>query len=387
MRRLTVGLIGSGFMGKGHSMAYRLLPQVYDPPPALPILGVLGDATEELAASAAARFGFAEHRVGWRGVVEHPDVDIVDITAPNHLHREIAVAAAAAGKHLYCEKPLAVTLDDARAMLAAAEAAGVRTMVGFQYLKTPATLAAQRLIADGAIGEVWNVHATFHQDALADPALPFSWRFERAVAGSGALGDLGAHVIAIVQALVGDIAEVCALTATHVRERPVAAGSYGYDAAAVEGAPLRRVENDDSAQLLVRFAGGATGTLSASRVAQGRKVYLSYEIQGSRGTIRFDHERMNELELYLADDPVGRRGFRTVLTGPEHPHYGSFWPVAGCGLGFGDMKVIEIFELLDGIANDRPIRPDFRDGVRVNAVIDAAERSVVERAWVGVPEV
>ena len=387
MKTLNIGLIGSGFMGKGHSMAYNLVPKVFSPPPAIPRLRLLGDVSEALAERAAHDFGFEDYAVGWEAVVNHPDVDIIDITAPNHVHKDIAVAAAKAGKHIYCEKPLAVTLADARAMLKAAEEAGVRTMVGFNYLKSPATLAAKRLIEAGKLGDVWHFKGYFNQDVLADPNLPFSWRFEKDIAGSGALGDLGAHIIAVALSLVGDIDKVSALTETFIKERPVATGAYGYDGKADADAPKRTVENDDAVQMLVRFKNGATGTLESSRVAQGRKVYLAYEINGSKGSLRFEHERMNELSVYFSDDPEGTQGFRTVHTGPQHPYYSSFWPVAGCGLGFGDMKVIEIYELLYGIANDQPIQPDFRDGVKVNQVIAAALTSAEEERWVKVDDI
>ena len=384
MKTLDIGLVGSGFMGKGHSVAYQLVPRIFERLAVRPRLRVLGDVSEELARAAAAKLGFEEHVVGWEGVVHHPEVDIVDITAPNHLHREIAVAAAAAGKHIYCEKPLALSAEDALAMLEAVERAGVRTMVGFNYLKSPATLAARRLIEEGVLGEIRHFRGSFHEDILADPAQPFSWRFERALAGAGALGDLGAHVIAVAHALVGDITKVSAMTETFIHERPVASGAYGYDGKANEDAPKRVVENEDVVHFLAKFAGGATGVIESSRIAAGRKVFLAYEVNGSKGSLAFVHERMNELELYLSDDPEGRRGFRTILTGPEHPYYGAFWPVAGCGLGFGDMKVIEIFELLDGIAHDKPITPDFRDGYRVDKVIAAVLASAASGQWVEV---
>lgn len=384
MKILNIGLIGSGFMGKGHSMAYNLLPQIFNPLPAYPNLRVLGDVSEDLAKNAAKNYGFKDYAVGWEEVVNHPEVDIVDITAPNHVHKEIAVAAAKAGKHIYCEKPLAVTLSDAKEMLDAVEKAGVKTLVGFNYLKSPATLAAKRMIEEGKIGDIWHFRGYFHQDVLANPNLPFSWRFEKKIAGSGALGDLGTHIIAIAQSLVSDIDKVCAMTETFVKERPLATGAFGYDGKADLNAPKKTVENDDVVHVLTRFKNGATGTIESSRIAQGHKVYLAYEINGSKGSIRFTHERMNELNVYFSEDPEGSRGFRNIITGPDHPYYGSFWPVAGCGLGFGDMKVIEIYELLDGIANNKPITPDFRDGYKVNQVVDAVLQSAEQERWITV---
>lgn len=374
-------------MGKSHSMAYNLLPQVFDPLPAYPRLRILGDITEDLAKKGAKNFGFEDYAVGFEEVVNHPDVDIIDITAPNHAHKEIAVAAAKAGKHIYCEKPLAVTLEDAKAMLDAAEAAGVKTLVGFNYLKTPATLYAKQLIDEGKLGDIWHFRGYFHQDILADPNLPFSWRFEKKIAGSGALGDLGAHIIAIAQNLVSDIDKVSALTKTFIKERPQASGGTGYSSTADLNAPKKTVENDDAVHMLTRFKNGATGTIESSRITQGRKVYLAYEINGSNGSIRFEHERMNELKVYFSDDPEGTKGFRTIITGAEHPFYGSFWPVAGCGLGFGDMKTIEIYQLLDAVANGKDLKPDFRDGYKVSQVIEAALKSAEEERWVEVASV
>ena len=384
---VNIGLIGTGFMGKGHAMAYRMLPMVFGPLSATPRLRLLADVSEELARTGADAFGFDDWTSDWRELASHPDVDVVDITAPNHLHRDMALAAAAAGKHIYCEKPLALTAADALEMTEAAERAGIRTLVGFNYLKNPAALVARRLIEEGELGDIWHFHGVFHQDILADPNLPFSWRFDRSTAGSGALGDLGAHVIAMAHYLVGDIARVCGMERTFIRERPEASGAFGYDGAADPDAPRRRVENEDAVHALVDFENGASGVIETSRIATGRKVHLAYQVTGSKGALSFVHERMNELEVYLSSDPEDRRGYRTVLIGPDHPYYGSFWPVAGCGLGFGDMKVIEAFELMQGLAGDGAIRPDFRDGWKVSRVIDAVLLSAEQERWVRVEEV
>ena len=388
MKTLNIGLVGSGLMGKAHSLAYANVSRIFDDLSVRPRLLVLGDISDEIAGRAAADFGFEEHVAGWQGVVEHPEVDIVDITAPNQFHPAIAIAAARAGKHIYCEKPLATTAADARQMLVEAQKAGVTTLVGFNYLKAPATLAAKSFINEGLLGEIWSFRGTFQQDILADPSFPHSWRFERQVAGPGALGDLGAHVIALAHELVGDIARVSALGGKFIRQRPASTATYGYSRDATvqpdSSVELREVENEDSIHVLAEFARGATGVIEASRVAHGRKTHLAYEIYGSKGSLAFDHERMNELKLYLADDREGTRGFRTIITGPEHPYYGSFWPVAGCGLGFGDMKMIEVRELLQGVANGSPLRPDFHDGYKVNLVIDAAAAAAEEGNWVEV---
>jgi predicted dehydrogenase len=381
---IGIGLIGSGFMGKGHALAFTLVSRVFDDLLAIPRLRLLADVDSAIAERAARDLGFEEASGDWRALVVHPEIDLVDITTPNHLHAEMALAAIDAGKHVYCEKPLALDAASAARMAAAAEAAGVTTMVGFNYLKSPAAMAARRLIEAGLIGEVWHFRGAFHQDVLADPRQPFGWRFERRLAGAGALGDLGAHVLALARFLVGEVEEVCAHAMTVIDERPEAPAGYGYRVGAAGDAALRRVENEDVLQALLIFAGGASGVLETSRVATGRKVHLTYEVVGSRGAIVFDHERMNELRFYESSDPADRRGFRTVIMGPDHPYYGRFWPVAGCGLGFGDMKVIEVYELLQAVARRERARPDFADGAAVQRVIEALLTSAAERRWVTV---
>ena len=385
MTNVRIGLIGSGFMGKSHAMAFSVMPLVFSPS-ARPILEMLADVTDDAARAAAEGLGFKRWTGDWKALVADPDVDVVDITTPNHLHKPMALAAIAAGKHVYCEKPLALDAAEAREMTQAAEAAGIRTLVGFNYLKNPATGLAKQIADAGDIGEIVHFRATFDQDALADPAAPFSWRFRRAAAGAGTLGDLGAHAISMAQYLVGDIEEVSGQVQTVIDRRPVAGTGLGYGAPAAAGAEMRPVENEDQVQFLVRFAGGAGGTIESSRIAQGRKLWLTYEITGTKGALAFTQERMNEVKLFRADDPAGRQGFRSIHTGPEHPHYASFFPIAGLGLGYNDQKVIEAFELVEGIAAGAPLYPDFRAAGAVNQVIDAVERSAAERRWVRVDE-
>ena len=384
MKRINVGLIGTGFMGKEHSIAYRKVPMIFNPPPAMPHLEVVGDVVEELAREAARHFGFERWVASWEAVVEDERVDLVDITTPNHLHREIAVAAARAGKHVYCEKPLALSAAEAEAMVKAAETAGVKTMVGFNFIKNPAILLAKEIIEAGELGEIFHFHGCFHQDALADPRQPFSWRFEREMAGAGALGDLGAHVIECARFLVGDFERVCGLTKTFIEERPIASGAYGYASRAASDALKRKVENEDCAHFLIEFANGATGSIETSRIAVGRKTYLACEVNGSKGALQFVHERMNELKVYTSRDPKRLQGFKTILIGPDHPYYKSFWPVAGVGLGYEDTKIIELYELLDGIAHDKPIYPDFREGWKVCQISDAVLQSAEEDRWIKV---
>jgi predicted dehydrogenase len=386
MKHLRIGLIGSGFMGKSHAVAFRNVPLVFAPS-AEPVLELLADVDEETARKAADALGFRRSTGDWRTLVDDPDVDVVDITTPNHLHREMALAAIGAGKHVYCEKPLALTAADALAMTEAAEAAGIKTLVGFNYLKNPATGLVKRIIDEGGIGDVVHFRGTFDQDALADPMQPFSWRFRRDLAGSGALGDLASHTINMAQHLVGGIEEVCAQAQTRIARRPVIESGTGYQAKASADAEMRAVENEDQVQALVRFANGAGGTIESSRIASGRKLWLTYEVTGTKGAVCFTQERMNEVRLYRADDPSGERGFRTILIGPDHPPYGDFHPIAGIGLGYNDQKIIEAYELIEGIAADRPLYPDFRVGFETCRVIDAVLRSVGERRWISVADI
>ena len=386
MRTVRIGLIGSGFMGKSHAVAYRNVPLIFSPS-AEPTLELLADVDAETARAAASALGFRRWSADWRALVEDPEVDIVDITTPNFLHKEMALAAIAAGKHVYCEKPLALTAADAKAMADAAEAAGVKTLVGFNYLKNPATGFVKDLVGRGGIGEIVHFRGTFDQDVLADPLQPFSWRFRRDLAGSGALGDLASHVINLAQYLVGEIAEVSAQTQTLIARRPVIESGSGYRAKASADAELREVENEDQVQALLKFAKGAGGTIESSRVASGRKISLTYEITGTRGAVAFTQERMNEVRLYRADDPAAEQGFRTILIGPEHPHYRAFHPIAGINLGYNDQKIIEAFELIEAVAGDGPLAPDFRAGYETCRVIDAVLLSVAERRWVSLAEI
>jgi predicted dehydrogenase len=393
VNEVRIGLIGAGWMGKAHAVAYRNVPMVFGPEPAVPVLEMVADVNPAWAEAAARNLGFARWSADWREVVADARVDVVDITAPNHVHREIALAALAAGKPVYCEKPLANTVEETGEMAEAAAAAGVPTLVGFNYLKNPAHPYARELVRAGDLGDITLFRGTFDQDLQSDPDFPFTWRHERAVAGSGALGDMGSHTLAFAQYLIGDIAEVCGMCATFVRERPLAGSGSGQTARAAAGAPTRPVENDDVAQFLMRFANGpngesgAIGTIGTSRIGTGRKMGLTYEIQGTRGALFFTQERMNELKLYRHTDPAAERGYKTIYLAPEHPGYGAFHPIPGNSLGYNDQKILEARELICAIAEDRPAAPDFAFGHRITQTIDAVLKSIDERRWVRIEEV
>ena len=370
MNGIGIGLIGTGFMGKCHALAFGAVNAVFAPP-LRPRLEVLCDVDADVARRAADEFGFARWTTNWHEVVDDPAVGLLAITAPNALHREMATAAAEAGKHVYCEKPMALTLADAEAMTGAATRAGIRTLVGYNYLRNPAVQHARRLIAEGAIGEIAYFRGVYDEDYMADPALPYSWRCRVDDAGTGTLGDLACHLVSIAHFLVGRIVSVCADTETVIRERPDPdiPGGIGV------------VENEDIAHALLRFESGISGTLASSRIAWGRKCRLAWEIVGSRGSLVFDQERMNEISLFTTDTPKESRGFTTVLSGPQHPPYGRFCPAPGHGLGFNDLKVIEVDHLLRGIAGTETLFPDFANALEIERVIHGIVESASHRQW------
>ena len=382
-KRLNIGLIGSGFMGQAHADAFRRAGMLYRDLPAVPHLYMLADATPDLAADAAARFGFERSTGDWRELVNDPGVDVVDITSPNAMHHEMALAAIAAGKHVYCEKPLSVTVAEAEEMTAAARARGVKTMVAFNNVKTPAAMLARQIIEAGEIGTPTRFRGWFDQGFFNDPDLPFSWRCTRKEAGSGALGDLGSHVISVAQYLMGDVTSTIAQTQTYFPTRPVPQGAGGYSAKAAADAPRRTVENEDQVQAMVRFANGAGGTIEASRVSAGKVFGVYWEISGTEGTIIMDGERFNELKVARFGDPKRDRGFKTLLAGSQVPQFAAFFPFdfAGGGLGYFDVKVIEVRDLISGICEAEGCDPDFEFGLKNMRIIDAMERSLQSKTW------
>ena len=370
--RLGLGLIGSGFMGRTHAFGFVNAGRVFTLPVAVE-LELLADASEELASRAATSLGFRRASGDWRALVADPAVRIVDVTTPNVLHKEMALAAIAAGKHVYCEKPLAPTAADARQMTLAAERAGVVTAVGFNYLKNPMLKLARDIIASGEIGEVRTFQGIHAEDYMADAETPWSWRLDPA-GGGGALADIGSHIIATARYLLGPIESVQGDVATAIPSRPVAPGS----------AERRAVAVDDVARAHLRFAGGATGALEANWIATGRKMRHDFEVSGSKGAIAFSQERLNELLLYRTDDAAGRRGFRTIFAGPEHPPYGAFCVAGGHQIGFNDLKTIEVRDLLLAIAGQATGHADFREGLAVMQTVEAIYASARERRWVRV---
>ncbi|OZG72014.1 myo-inositol 2-dehydrogenase [Hahella sp. CCB-MM4] len=371
MKPVRVGLIGTGYMGKAHAIAFKSAPAIF-PLSTDIVCEMVAEVDAELAAQKAREFGFNRFTADWRQLVTDPEIDVVDICAPNYLHKEMALAAIEAGKHVYSEKPLALSAIDALEMTEAAEKAGVKTLVGFNYTKNPTIQLAREIISNGEIGDVVHFRGTFNEDYLADNQLPFTWRLKREFSGSGTLGDMGSHLINLAEFLVAPMTELCADIQTVHRERPTPdqPGNTG------------TVENDDQVHLMARFANGAMGTLESSRIAWGRKNGLWFEVTGTRGSLIYDQERLSELQLFTNDDRPSRQGFRRILTGPQHPDYANFCVSAGHGLGYNDMKAVEVRDLIEGIAADKPMWPDFRAAYRVNVIMDAIEQSHAEHQWI-----
>ncbi|KQT94054.1 dehydrogenase [Marmoricola sp. Leaf446] len=386
---LQVAMVGHAFMGAAHSQAWRVAPRFFDLPLA-PAMHVVVGRDAGRAQDAAERLGWAGSATDWREVVARDDVDLVDICTPGHTHAEIAIAALAAGKHVLCEKPLANTVAEAEEMAAVAERAagdGVRAMVGFTYRRVPAVALARRLVQEGRIGQVRQVRAVYLQDWIADPEAPLSWRLDKELAGSGALGDIGAHAVDLAQFVTGDrLVEVSGHLETFVTERPVAAGdtagTLGGGGASGERGP---VTVDDAALFLARFAGGAIGTFEATRFATGRKNALRLEVNGSQGSLAFDFEDMNVLELFDATEPDETAGFRRILvTEPGHPYVSAWWP-AGHGLGYEHGFTHQVVDLVEAIAAGTDPHPTFADGLQVQRVLAAVEQSSSTRTWQEIP--
>lgn len=388
MQDLNIAMIGGGFMGKAHSLAYAAMPMFFWPAPARPVKKVVVDVTDELARSAAERYSWESSSSSWRDVIEDPAIDIIDIATPNNLHAEIAIAAAEAGKHIICEKPLAPTAEEAGRMYEAAKKAGVVTAVAFNYRRTPAVALAKKYIDEGAIGEVLNFRGTYLQDWSADPNSPLSWRFQKDIAGSGAVGDIGSHVVDLARYLVGDISEVTSLVSTFITDRPLQ--SSGFDAlggSTKADGPRGTVDVDDEAMSLIRFRNGAVGSIEATRNAWGRNNFITFEIHGTEGSLFFNYENRDELQVAFKNDPADRRGFRTVYSGPNTPYGASLWPIPALGIGYGETKIIEAHDFLKAVVEGGTVEPNFADGYQTALVDEAILESGRTGQWVKVPDV
>ncbi len=369
---IGVGLVGYKFMGRAHSNAYRQVGRFFDLKLSPRMRAVCG-RDEAGVREAAATLGWEGYETDYRRLLERDDVGLVDVVTPGNTHHEIAIAALEAGKHVLCEKPLANTLEEASEMLDAARRAGTTNMVSFNYRRAPAVQLAKKLVEEGRLGEIRHWRAVYLQDWILDPEFPLAWRLRKELAGSGALGDIGAHIIDLAHFLVGQIEEVVGTTETFIRERPLEDASGG--------ARTGEVTVDDAAAFLARFENGAMGTFEATRLAPGRRNHNSFEINGSNGSLVFDLERMNELQVYFEDDPQETKGFRTVMvTEPDHPYIGAWWP-PGHIIGYEHTFVHTVKDLMDGIAAGESPPPTFEDGYRCQTVLDAVERSAQSGTW------
>ena len=368
--KLRIGLIGSGFMGKAHAFGYSTAMRVFDLPYEVE-LHTIADVDDAAAAKAAAALGFSRATSDWRSLVADPAIDVVNITAPNVLHKEMALAAIAAGKHVYCEKPLAPLAADAREMAEAAEAAGVKTQVGFNYLCNPMLGLAREMIAAGELGEIRGYRGVHAEDYMADSAGPFTFRHDPA--GGGALADIGSHALATAEFLMGSaagpITSVMGDCVTVIAERPDGKGGK------------RRVEVDDVGRAFLRFDSGATGSIEGNWIATGRKMQHDFEVYGTKGALVFSQERFNELHFFSTEDRRGRQGFRRIEAAPDHPPYGLFCVAPGHQLGFNDLKAIEVAGFLDAVAGRRPEPFNFRAGLRIQTLVETIHASSRAGAW------
>ncbi|SEW29204.1 Predicted dehydrogenase [Cognatiyoonia koreensis] len=365
MTEIGIGIIGGGYMGKAHAVAMSAVGAVFDTAlrPRLEMVCATNLASAEKYRAA---YGFARACDDWRTLVDDPRVEAIIIASPQETHRAIAEAAFALNKPVFCEKPLGASLEDSRAMVAAAQ--GQISMTGFNYIRTPASQFARQLVADGAIGDVIWFRGEHTEDFYADPSLPPTWRAHGDA--NGCMGDLAPHMVNGALALVGPITSLCAEVETVHKDRPGGA-----------------VTNDDQGQFMCRFENGAMGHLFFSRVAHGRKMGYAYEITGTKGAIRFDQEDQNALWLYQMDEPEATRGFRKILTGPAHPDYAPFCQGPGHGTGYQDQIIIEARDFLQAIATRKEVWPTFRDGMLVNQIIAAAMASATTKSWINVADV
>ncbi|MDA8351588.1 MAG: Gfo/Idh/MocA family oxidoreductase [Firmicutes bacterium] len=373
-RQVRVGMVGYKFMGKAHSHAYRDLPFFFEPE-AVPVLQAVAGRDRDGVEAAANQLGWASTETDWRRLIERDDIDLIDIVTPNYLHAEIAIAAAEAGKHILCEKPLALTVAEARRMARAAEQAGTVHMVCHNYRFAPAVQFAKKLIDDGRLGRIYHIRAQYLQDWIMDPNFPLVWRQRKEVTGSGALGDIGAHILDLARFLVGEFTAVTGMMETFIKERPQAEDD-------VRG----EVDVDDATAFLARFENGAMGVFEATRFAGGNRNGNRFEINGEKGSIRWDLENMNNLEVYLEEDEKGMQGFRTIhCTEEVHPYAGAYWP-PGHIIGYEHTFINLFSELMKGIAKGYSPSPNFADGLRNQMVLEGVERSAQSGGWIEISE-
>ncbi|SAK89312.1 oxidoreductase domain-containing protein [Caballeronia catudaia] len=365
-REIGVAVIGTGFMGKAHALAYKAVPNAF-PDSWKPRLVAVADVSEVGARQAAEQFGFERATTDWRTLLDDPEVQVVSITTPCSLHRDMALAAIAAGKHVHCEKPIAASSSDAYDMMKAAEAARVVTQVGYNYIKNPILKLARGMIQSGELGDITSFRGVHAEDYMADPDIPYSWRTDPQN-GAGALAEIGNHIVSLSRFLLGPITQINAQLETVNKTRPVAQGS----------SERREVKVDDIARLMVTFERGCSGSMEANWAATGRKMQLEFEVFGTKGSLFFSQERFNELQYFKASNDPRTSGFARIEAGPAHPPYENFTVAGGHQLGFNDLKTIEMAEFLSAIEHGTPAFPDFREAWEIQRIVDAAIQSSAE---------
>lgn len=378
MAEVNIALIGYKFMGKAHSNAFRQVRRFF-PGKLVPRLKVICGRDRAGLKAAAQQFGWEEIETDWEKAVRRKDIDIVDVSTPGHLHHSMVLAAARAKKHIICEKPLGNTLKEAREMLAAVKRAGVLHMLMFNYRRIPAIAYARKLMRSGKLGKIYHWHGAYLQDWIMDPEFPLVWRLDKKFAGTGALGDIGAHAIDFAQYLNGNITEVIGHSTTFIKRRPVATRQGRLKA---KGGPEKgKVTVDDDTNFLARFRNGSVGVFESSRFCGGRRNYNTFQVYGSKGSLAFNLERLNELEIYNSEEAAGEQGFKTIsVTEAVHPYVGSWWP-SGHIIGYEHTFVHAVKDFLDCLDKGRMPRPNFEDGIQNQAVLDAVERSAASRRW------
>lgn len=383
-KQINVALIGYQFMGKAHSNAYRQVSKFFDLP-VEPVMKVLVGRSEAKVKVAAEQFGWEEYATNWEDVIAREDIDVIDIGTPNDSHALISQAALKAGKHVLCEKPLATSVEDARTSYELAKEKGLVNGICHNYRFAPAVAYAKKLIDEGKLGAIRHFRGVYLQDWINDPSVPLVWRMDKNIAGSGSHGDLNAHLIDTVRFLMGsEFSEVSGLAETFIKHRPLLADTGGGLAGFTSSGEMGEVTVDDVTAFLARFENGATGTFEATRLAPGRKNYQNWEINGEKGSIAFNLERMNELEIYLSDAPEPNQGFvKLQATESFLPYMDAYWPVAHI-IGYEHTFVNMVKEFLTAVGNGTPFTPDFLDGYRNQAVLDAVDRSAASKQWVNV---
>lgn len=390
MKTKNIGVVGAGFMGKAHCVALSNMPKLFTDAPYVPVFKTVCDVVPEIAEDFKERFSFEKACTDYMDIINDPEIDIVCVCTPNDSHAEISIAALKAGKHVICEKPIAAKTEDAKAMAEAAEEAakkGIVSMCGYQYRRVPAIDEAKKIIESGRLGEITNIRTQYLQSWSADPRSPLSWRFVKETAGAGTLGDIFTHALDIAQYLAGNVTDVVSMVKTYIKERPVQEGGVDLLGTVKLGDDAKKqvVDVDDEVSVLCKFDSGAIGSVEATRMAWGRNNYLTVEVHGTKGSLTWNYERLNELEVcYGMEDNDGERGFRKIYTGPANPHGDVTWNIPGMNIGYGELKAIEAYEFAKAVEGGYQPTTSFTVGYQLDRVCEAVVESNEKKAWVEV---